>query len=125
MGPYGTNIYNGGTLNWAAFFSGYNGQMNLTASSGSSPGATFRLPVWCIDQPGYIGLGHNPSVDGTPITYTVESLYKFTTDFSGHPITQRQAREMAALASFGEPDAPYILEQSRLLQCHPSSDHRY
>ena len=102
MGPFGTNTYNGGTLNWSGFFSGDNGQMNLTASKGSGPGPTFTLSVWCIDQPGFIGLGSNPSVDGTPITYTVESLSKFTTDFSGNSITHRQAREIGALASFGD-----------------------
>jgi hypothetical protein len=91
MGPFGTNTYNGGTLNWSSFFSAGNGQMILTANAGSSPGLpTFKLPVWCIDQPGFIGLGLNPGADGNPIVYTVEPLADFTTDFSGHSITARQ-----------------------------------
>jgi hypothetical protein len=61
MGPFGTNTYDGGTLGWSSFFSAGNGQMNLTANAGSSPALpTFTLPVWCIDQPGFVGLGLNP-----------------------------------------------------------------
>src|SRR5207249_1341850 len=70
-------------------------------------GSSFALPtfnrfVWCIDQPGYIGLGVNPSFIGTGIIYTVGSLADFTTDFIGHPITARQASEIAALATIGD-----------------------
>jgi hypothetical protein len=103
MGPFGTNTYNGGTLKWSSFFSQFNGQMNLTANVGSSPALpAFTLPIWCIDQPGFIGLGLNPSVNGTPIVYTVKPLSDFTTDFSGNSITATQAREIAALANIGD-----------------------
>jgi PEP-CTERM motif len=103
MGPFGTNTYNGGTLGWSSFFSAGNGQMNLTANAGSSPALpTFTLPVWCIDQPGFIGLGLNPSETGTPIIYSLESLATFTTDFSGHSITPTQASQIAALANIGD-----------------------
>ena len=103
MGPYGTNTYNGGTLGWSSFLSEFNGQMILTANAGSSAGLpTFTLPIWCIDQPGFIGLGPNPSPSGTPIVYSVEPLANFITDFSGHSITPTQARQIAALATIGD-----------------------
>jgi hypothetical protein len=106
MGPYGYNLYTGGTLgafNGGPFPSDYNGLAIMTANEGSSPALpTYQVWIWCIDQPGYMGLGTNPSPDGTGIVFAVDPLASFTTDFIGDSITSRQASEIAAVVNIGD-----------------------